>query len=117
MHSGHYADLDLSRYRSAASKIRVVSADTRSVVPLSRLNRAYKPNGHYWRALDVLEFYHTLHVALDKPMLATELQLSLGAREGYEIHVNGERVAVIERVGDYHVLRNHTVALPGPVLA
>lgn len=86
------------------------------MVPLAQLDVSPKADGHPYVALDAQVFYNKILALVDCPRPATALQLSLGSREGYAIHVNGEKVAVIERVKKLGTsLQNHTVSLPRPM--
>ena len=126
LNTGYHGSLDLSRYRST-EPLPVVSEHIHFFLSLDELDGAPKPDGHIWQShLRVggdwrrlswppPRMFNALHVAVEPPRLGESLQLSLSYMEGYEIRVNGELVATIDRVGPEGLLKNHTVPLPRPM--
>ena len=125
LNTGHYADLDLEEYRDPGVHIPAVTADVRFTIPHSAVNGPARPDGARWRAdvwrpggaVDIpSRFYNRARVVLAAPRPATALRLSLSQMEDYEIRVNGELAATIDRVGPRRVFKNHTAPLPRPMM-
>ena len=124
LNTGHYSDLDLRAYQ-CRDPFLMVSEHVEFRMSLDDLNRMPRADGDRWQGFFrgswtnpyiLPRIFNAVHVTVDNPRPATELQLSLSYMEDYEIHVNGERVATIARVGAEGLLKNHTVRLPRPMM-
>ena len=121
LNTGHHSDLDLSEHQGTRHR-PMVSERIHYHLSLGDLAQTPKADGAHWQPVTwrdphlLPRMFNAAHITVDKPRFATELQLSLSHMEDYEIHVNGARIATIERVGPSGRFKNHTVRLPRPTV-
>ncbi|MGI9249909.1 MAG: hypothetical protein ACR2PR_01755 [Pseudohongiellaceae bacterium] len=116
LNTGHYSDVDMSKYADPTIYVPVQSSDT-MLMALSLLNSSTKPDGYAWFQSGVINFDRNLHIEVDQPQRASYLQLSLGRGHAYEIYVNGNLLTTIPASEPpLGIVLNHTLRLPKPMV-